>query len=83
MIAFNPYFRSSAKECLDLLGGSEINKINFKKIKLDIDRDDAFDYSNACSTKFTKMDYLSIIREEAAEVQQLRRAFVSQYGYRY
>ena len=69
MIAFNPYFRSSAKECLDLLGGSEINKINFKKIKLDIDKDDAFDYKNARSEKFQKKDYLQIIQQEAAEVQ--------------
>ena len=58
MIAFNPYFRSSAKECLDTLGGSEINKINFKKIKLDIDRDEAFEYSSGESAIYSEKDYI-------------------------
>ena len=69
MIAFNPYFRSSAKECLDLLGGSEINKINFKKIKLDIDKDDAFDYCSGESQMFSEKDYIAIV---IAEIEDSR-----------
>lgn len=53
MITFNPYFRSSAKECLDALGGSEINKINFKKVKLEIDRDESYDYSSGESAIYS------------------------------
>lgn len=53
MLAFNPYFRSSAKECLDMLGGSEMNKINFKKVKLDIDRDESYNYSSGISAVYS------------------------------
>ena len=88
MLQFSPYMRHSANECLQspLFAGIKISEQEIaapSKILLEVDKDDAFDYRNACSAKFTKMDYLSIIREEAAEMQQLRRAFVAQCGYRY
>ena len=38
------------------------------KIILEIDQDDAFDYKTASSNKFTKFDYLQIIRKEAGEM---------------
>lgn len=41
--------------------------------------DDAFDYKNACSEKFSKKDYLQIICQEAAEVQQLRKAYIEEF----
>ena len=63
MLQFNPYMRHSASECLQspLFEGIKISEHEIaapSKIQLDVDKDDAFDYKNACSEKFTKQNYL-------------------------
>ena len=63
MLQFNPYMRHSANECLQskLFQGIKISDQEItapSKILLEVDKDDAFDYRNACSNKFTKFDYL-------------------------
>jgi len=66
MLQFNPYMRHSASECLQspLFEGIKISEHEIaapSKILLEVDKDDAFDYKNACSEKFTKKNYLQII----------------------
>lgn len=63
MLQFSPYMRHSADECLQspLFEGIKISEQEIaapRQILLEVDRDDSFDYNNACSAKFTKMDYL-------------------------
>lgn len=84
MLQFNPYMRHSASECLQspLFDGIKISEYEIaapSKIQLEVDMDDAFDYKNACSEKFSKKDYLQIICQEAAEVQQIRKAYIEEY----
>lgn len=84
MLQFNPYMRHSASECLQspLFEGIKISEHEIaapSKILLEVDKDDAFDYKNACSDKFTKKNYLQIISQEAAEVQQLRKAYIESH----
>ena len=66
MLQFNPYMRHSANECLQspLFEGIKTSEQEItapSKILLDVDKDDSYDYSNACSNRFSKMDYLLII----------------------
>ena len=66
MLQFSPYMRHSANECLQspLFAGIKISEQEIaapSKILLEVDKDDAFDYKNACSEKFTKKNYLQII----------------------
>jgi hypothetical protein len=73
MLQFNPYMRHSANECLQskLFKGIKISDQDVTapgKILLEVDQDDAFDYKTASSNKFTKFDYLQIIRKEAGEM---------------
>lgn len=63
MLQFNPYMRHSANECLQspLFAGIKISEQEIaapSKILLEVDKDDAFDYSNASSSKFMKVHYL-------------------------
>ena len=55
--------RLSANECLQspLFAGIKISEQEIaapSKILLEVDKDEAFDYSTASSTKFTKLNYL-------------------------
>ena len=58
LIQINPFFRPTAKECLknpifNTVRNSTLEKTSVnQKIKLEIDHDDAFDYSTGASTKF-------------------------------
>lgn len=57
-IQFNPYFRNSASECIKTKLFDEVRNKKREisapyKITLDIDRDDAFDYTNGVSNKYT------------------------------
>ena len=79
MVTFNPYFRSSAKECLDILGGSEINQIKFKKIKLEVDRDEAFDYDTGLSAVYSEKDYIKILQSEITLTRGFRLKQISEY----
>ena len=79
MVTFNPYFRSSAKECLDILGGSEINQIKFKKIKLEVDRDEAFDYDTGLSAVYSEKDYIKILQSEITLTRDVRLKQISEY----
>ena len=49
LLEFNPYYRWSASECLkskyfDDIRNPELEESSSKKIMLDVDKDDAFDY---------------------------------------
>jgi len=76
LLEFNPYFRKSAKECLqnpmfeDLLFNN-FDKLKFPKVQLDIDKDDAFDYEKGSSSKYKLKDYLDMI---LLEVKMMRQA---------
>jgi hypothetical protein len=70
LLEFNPYFRWSAYECLkssyfDKVRNSHQEKHPKGKILLEIDQEDAFDYENAKSFKFTKNDFLEILSKNA------------------
>ena len=61
-LEFNPYFRSSATECLQSSAFDHCREtIKYKspkcKLILDIDRDDAFNYETGLSEKYTLADY--------------------------
>ena len=81
MLQFNPYMRHSANECLQnpLFNGikrPEEDIIAANKILLEVDKDDSYDYTNACSYNFTKLDYLNIIRKEATEINYIRQSLI-------
>ena len=66
MLLFNLYFRMSAKECLKNdcfhhLKNNKFNKLSFEKIKLEVDSDEAFDYTEGSSKLFSLKDYMDII----------------------
>ena len=43
-----------------------------EKIKLDVDADEAFDYENSKSMKYSIKDYISIIRKTSDEIHASR-----------
>lgn len=70
MLEFNPYFRWSAAECLnstyfDDIRNPSLEKYASKKLILEIDQDDAFNYQTGESSKFTRQSYLEIIYKNA------------------
>jgi hypothetical protein len=67
-LLINPYFRSSASESLKWKVFSEIRDKSKEtsapgKLKLIIDRNDAFDYEKCESTKFDLKSYKKMIKE--------------------
>ena len=63
LLEFNPYFRKSVKECLsfsifDQMKTNHFNDVQFEKISLDVDKDDAYDYETGISKQFRTEDYL-------------------------
>ena len=59
LLTINPYFRWTASECLAHPIFNDIRNPSFesipgKKIKLDVDQDDAFNYEEGVSEKFTR-----------------------------
>ena len=59
LLCFNPYFRWSINECLqapifDDLRSEDLEKSATDKIKLEVDSDDAFNYEEGKSNKFTR-----------------------------
>ena len=70
LLQLNPYFRKTASECLQNPIFDDIRNPNQEKnpkgqLKLEVDQDEAFDYETGKSTKYTKADFLNIIRNEA------------------
>ena len=77
LLNFNPYFRWSPSECLahpifDDLRSEQLEQQAGHKIRLDVDNDDAFDYSEGISKKYTKEDYLTILLNEAEDIHAKR-----------
>lgn len=77
LLSFNPYFRWSPSECLahpmfDDLRSYEAEESATNKIRLELDSDDAFDYTEGKSHKFTKDDYLNILLGEAKRIHSNR-----------
>jgi len=77
MLQINPYFRPSATECLkssvfDQIRCKDMEKSAKEKIKLDVDADEAFDYENSKSMKYSIKDYISIIRKTSDEIHASR-----------
>lgn len=73
LLTLNPYFRWTASECLahpmfdDVR--NEDNERNYKtKIKLDVDQDDAFDYEQGKSEKFTTEDLFESLIQEVDDI---------------
>ena len=71
LLQLNPYFRKTASECLQNPIFDDIRNLNQEKnpkgkLKLSVDQDEAFDYETGKSTKYTKADFLNIIRNEAS-----------------
>ena len=66
ILCVNPYFRWTAAECLehpifDDVRHESSETPNKHKIKLDLDTDDAYDYEESKSEKYTKQDLLKIL----------------------
>lgn len=81
MVNLNPYFRWTPSELLknayfNDLRIPELEKSAPQKLKLDIDRDDAFDYENGVSKLYTKKDYIAIIMKEYEFVNKNRRLYL-------
>ena len=77
MLCFNPYFRWSINECLqspvfDDIRSEQLETSATHKIKLEVDADDAFDYEEGKSYKFTRLEYLNILLNEAEETHAKR-----------
>ena len=75
LLCFNPYFRWSIAECLqspvfDDIRSELLESSATHKIKLEIDNDDAFDYEEGKSFKFTRLEYINILLNEAKEIHE-------------
>jgi len=73
LITLNPYFRFSASECLrsklfDSVRMLQNEKSAPSKLILDVDTEDAFDYTIGKSTKYVIEDYVKMIEKEIEEV---------------
>mmetsp|Transcript_32081 Transcript_32081/g.49055 ORF Transcript_32081/g.49055 Transcript_32081/m.49055 type:complete len:85 (+) Transcript_32081:1206-1460(+) len=76
ILHLNPFYRCSAAETIKLSIFDEVREPHLEKsapykIKLDIDQDDAFDYIEGQSLKYTMKDYRAIILKEVEEVKLL------------
>ncbi len=76
ILQLNPFYRCSAAEAIKLPIFDEVRETHLEKsapykIKLDIDQDDAFDYIEGQSLKYTMKDYRAIILKEVEEVRLL------------
>ena len=58
----------------------ELEKSAPQKLKLDIDRDEAFDYENGVSKIYTKKDYIAIIMKEYNFINKNRRLYLKSYA---
>lgn len=79
LIELNPYFRQSALECLkdpifDKIRIQACEQSAAEKLKLDIDRDEAFDYDSGKSKIYTHKDYLSMIDTEVSYFNEIWRS---------
>lgn len=76
LLCLNPYFRSSASEAVKWKVFDEFNnkkKSNApRKLKLEVDRDDAFDYEKSQSKKYVLKDYKQMVFEIADKVHKRR-----------
>jgi len=73
LLEFNPYFRKSMKECLtlkvfDQFKVNHFETLNFSKIYLKVDRDEAYSYEDGKSHIYNRDDYLNIIINEVNEI---------------
>jgi hypothetical protein len=71
MLKFNPYFRCSSSEALkhsifDNIRNKSMEKTSTKKIFLNVDSEDAFDYEKGESCKYTIEDLLKIVSNEVS-----------------
>ena len=81
LVQLNPFFRWTPSELLKLpyfndLRIPELEKSAPQKLKLDIDRDEAFDYENGVSKLYTKKDYIAIIMNEYNFINKNRRLYL-------
>ena len=70
LLTLNPYFRWTASECLahpmfDDIRDSDAEVTSSKKLKLDVDQCDAFNYEEGISKKYKTNDYMQILLIEA------------------
>ena len=70
LLLINPYFRWTASECLahpmfDDIRDSDAEVTSSKKLKLDVDQCDAFNYEEGISKKYKTNDYMQILLIEA------------------
>ena len=80
LLVFNPFFRMTALEAIqckvfDSVRNvkkesiiQQISKSAIHDIKLEVDRDDAFDYENTSNAKFSVDDLKSILAKEIKEI---------------
>ena len=73
LLCLNPYFRWSINECLqspvfDNIRSEQLESSATHKIKLEVDNDDAFDYEDGKSYKFTRKDYILLLLSESEEI---------------
>jgi len=81
LVQLNPYFRWTPSELLKSsffndLRIPELEKSAPQKLKLDVDKDEAFDYENGSSKLYQKADYIKIIMKEAEFIHNARRAYL-------
>lgn len=74
LLEFNPYFRWTAHECLkssyfDNIRNHNTEKHPKKKIMLEVDQDEAFNYEQGNSPMYSKDDYLKVIYKNAEMVR--------------
>lgn len=74
LLELNPYLRWTAAECLahpifDDIRLGHIDPTSTNKIKLAVDQDDAFDYVNGTSHKFSRDDHISNLFVEVDLIQ--------------
>lgn len=84
LLSFNPYFRWSPSECLahpvfDDIRSHQLEQSAPHKIRLEVDSDDAFDYTEGKSNKFTKEDYLNILLSEVEGIHAKRLKLLKQF----
>ena len=84
LIELNPFFRHSAGECLQNPIFDDI-RIEFNessaptKLKLDVDTDEAFDYSSGKSLMYSTEDYIGMIDSEVEYFEAMRQNTLQKY----
>jgi hypothetical protein len=74
MTEFNPYNRAMPKECLKSKFFDKVRVSNLEedapyKVFLSVDSDDACDYESGTSMKYSKVQLLQMILEEATKTR--------------